>query len=226
MAGIDINTLLLLRGESLRDFSYYNVNVSNQNVSLSSTHTKFGGKSLYFNGNAKFSLPSSFKFNFYSGDFTIDWWGYQTTRVNEGDPFFFAPVGVGHFGVHILSQNYSLWYTNAYGGTVLCSEKLNQWSHYAFVKNGSQLLFFENGIKTFTGSSTVIPTQDGYVMCVGGRSDIAQYYTGYMDEFRVSNVARWTQNFTPPKERYTDERNIYVKINGTWRKASNFYVVK
>lgn len=31
-------------------------------------------------------------------------------------------------------------------------------------------------------------------------------YIGYMDEFRVSDIARWTESFTPPTEPYPDSK--------------------
>lgn len=47
-------------------------------------------------------------------------------------------------------------------------------------------------------------------------------YFGYLDEIRVSNIARWTSDFTPPTEPYSvntlQAGEIYYKANGSWQK--------
>ena len=50
---VDANTLLLLHGESIVDDSQYANLLENNGVSVSSEQSKFGGKSLYFNGSSK-----------------------------------------------------------------------------------------------------------------------------------------------------------------------------
>ena len=80
---------------------------------------------------------------------------------------------------------------------------LNQWVHRAVVRNGNQFLFFENGVLVSTDESDLVPELTEYptigmYQWTGGN----QFFSGYISEFRVSNVARWTSNFTPPTEPY------------------------
>jgi hypothetical protein len=71
------------------------------------------------------------------------------------------------------------------------------WTHYAVVRNGSKFYTFQNGIQKSTWTSTKSIYNTGgslYLGSYGGGNNFA----GYIDEFRISNIARWTSDFTPP----------------------------
>ena len=39
-------------------------------------------------------------------------------------------------------------------------------------------------------------------LMIGKYRDYGLYLNGMIDEFRISNIARWTSNFTPPARPY------------------------
>lgn len=75
--------------------------------------------------------------------------------------------------------------------------KLNVWTHYALVRQGSKFYTFQNGIQqTMWTSNLAIATSTGIPAIGVSRS--ACFFPGYIDEFRISKgIARWTSDFDP-----------------------------
>ena len=65
---------------------------------------------------------------------------------------------------------------------------------------------FLNGRKVGSVSNTQSYSMNGGKLTIGVQSYEMygdQYaFTGYIDEYRISNIARWTEDFTPPTEPY------------------------
>lgn len=88
---------------------------------------------------------------------------------------------------------------------------LNTWYHVAFVKSGTNVYLFINGSLEASGSytNTIIPSSTFYVAL--GRSGGYTYsFSGgtsggvgnFIDDFRLTRVARYTSNFAPPTARF------------------------
>lgn len=79
---------------------------------------------------------------------------------------------------------------------VTMSNSATGWHHYAFVRDGANCYCFFDGVlkHTFTasGSATTTMWQDGS----GGTT------SDYIDELRISDIARWISNFTPATHAY------------------------
>lgn len=206
----DPNTLLLLHGEDLIDASQYAQMLTNSGVTVSDAQSKFGGKSLYFDGSAYLTI-SDINLLPATGDFTVDWWEYRTAS-SEGSVVFHQPVAAKDGTGTIFGYGYS-GQVNAYIGntsgsfnimpqTSMGAEVLNQWVHRAAVRSGNRFLLFANGVlqNTVTSSAALARNITPYI----GRYDSGNYlyYKGYLDELRISDVARWTADFVPPDEPY------------------------
>lgn len=194
------NTLLLLHGEDLSDGSIYSVPLTNNGAQVSSAQSKFGGKSLYFNGSSYLKAESD-AFNFLNSDFTVDWWEYLPEQEADGCIFSFShdPIFLVYYG----TGTEQAWIDGVYSGAVLGNQIAGEWVHRALVRSGNKLLYFTNGKNTFTGSfNGSAPYTKGYGCVLGNRIGFSQPFSGYVDEFRISNIARWTSDFTPPTEPY------------------------
>jgi hypothetical protein len=78
------------------------------------------------------------------------------------------------------------------------------WYHVAIVRSGNTFTLYINGVASGTDTdSDAIPNFTGTFKVGGKTSTIAQSFEGWIDEFRFSNVARWTANFTPPTGPYS-----------------------
>ena len=179
---------------------------------ISTSYSEFEGASLQLDGNGSYlSVPPSPDWDF-SGDFTIDFWWYQT--------------GWGYINpiIETVGGGYSIWIgCMNNGGTVGVSISSNgtTWGdianqvpmgtprgygfyHYALVRSGNTYYTFQNGVLTNVFLSSLSPNYNtSNSINIGG--PLSGYYaTGYVDEVRISNgIARWTANFTPPTSEYT-----------------------
>lgn len=202
----DLNTTLLLRGDAIQDKGINSLPLTNIGVSLSSSQTKFSSTSLYFNGSSKITFPA---INFQSGNFTIDWWEYVTSSssasrfcsFNSNTTYGGLLLGYQGSQVYIGSQVNS-W--DLVSGASMFNNTLNTWVHWAIVRNGNTLTSYKNGTQF---AQVAISGSIGYFSstpsAIGDyRDGDHSYFIGYIDEFRISNVARWTSDFSVPTAPY------------------------
>ncbi len=153
--------------------------------------TPFGTHCAYFDGNQSFTVPASYKTAFgTSQNFTIECWVNPTsTPMNWGrifilgDLFLSYHTAVGSAGGFVMSDGVN---------TGPCASNPDAWCHTAIVRNGSRLTLYVNGTErsSFPTSLTLGATP----LSIGGA---AEAFYGWIDELRVSKVARYTGNFTP-----------------------------
>lgn len=212
-------TKLLLHGEELLDNSNYSIPITNSGVIISEEQSKFGSKSMYFNGQAYLKLDELIPVN---GDFTVDWWEYCTgnsaTRfaqsINGGCGGICAGGSTNINSLYISSTG-SSW--NIASGTVMFSTTLNSWVHWALIRNESTWTTYRNGAQfaQITGNETVFTNKNGLV--IGSfLYDSNHYFVGYIDEFRISSIARWTEDFAPPTAPYNILEDTPYAV---WKKA-------
>lgn len=210
IAKVDPNTLLLLHGEELIDSSSYQRELQNSGVTISADQSKFGGSSLYFNGSSKLLIPEMIDFG--SGDFTIDWWEWCTSG-SPGSRFCSAYTGVSEsWGGLLLSYDVGQVYAgsalngqwNLINGVQMISATTSTWVHWAFVRKNGNAVSYRNGSQYATHSMNgSIHYDTTHPMAVGEyRAGDSHPFHGYIDEFRISNIARWDGPFTPPTEPY------------------------
>lgn len=228
----ELHTKLLLHGDSFIDGSKDKRVITNTKVAVSTAQSKFGGSSFYFDGSAYLTIPG---YDFGTDDFTIDWWEYPT-NANAGTRFTnvyctaFATQAGGLLTHLYYNNGLQVYLSNKTGGAstddwnVLAGKTLgnnvvNTWTHRAVVRSGSSLMFFKNGLLEYTydiGTNKIGYSSDRPWGIGNWASDYMQpgySYTGYIDEFRVSDIARWTESFTPPTEPYPDS-NIEILPGG------------
>lgn len=219
MAGNDVNTLLLLHGEDLTDASQYARVLTNSGVTVSDAQSKFGGKSLYFNGSNAYLKTACLLTG--NRPFTIDFWAYPTAAKNNtawshGGTNATAVTGGG---VELFGDKTLIYYCDGFlikGGIYA----LNAWQHVAFVGDGTNITLYLNGVSigTYTGGYNFAT----YEEIIGANASAygQENFQGYIDELRISNVARWTGNFTPPSAAYEYDKpsapqNLTYAINVT-----------
>ena len=207
---VDANTLLLIHGGAVEDASIYHVPITNNGVTVSQEQSKFGGGGLYFNGASNLQMVDP-AFIPGTGDFTIDWWEYRmsslgtSTSVNLVDDPGYSNFLARHQGTtYYSSYGTSTW--NLSAGSIFQLLQ-NQWVHTAIVRHNGVVTIYVNGVQIYTYNGPASYTGLGRVL-IGCHAwtNHTDYFTGFIDEFRISNVARWTENFTPPTEPYIVER--------------------
>lgn len=173
--------------------------LTNTSVTVNSTIKKIGTGSGRFNGSAYLGLPISADYDFGTGPFTIEGWvnadsvaGTNPIFTSTNRGFLFQLQGAAP--VFYISGVSAGWAGNA--GTVAAGT----WFHYALVRVASGVCtFYLNGVATgSTPTHTEVLGSSTVAMNLGRDLTGGTFFTGYMDEFRITKgVARYIANFTP-----------------------------
>lgn len=216
------NVVLLLHFDGNLTDSAKGKSVTNTNTQASGAAAKFGSGSRYFPGTTANNLlyAGNGDFNFGTGNFTVEGWFYKldAPTVTNNDRAMFS----GQWG----SWSPTTWWVGGYanngavrggvmggfygaGGLTESNLMLNQWVHYAWVREGTQLRMYRNGVNiasTSIGATTALGNNNG--LFIGRVADNVSFpgFYGYMDEIRVSKgIARYSANFTPPTEAFPNQ---------------------
>jgi hypothetical protein len=172
---------------------------------VSTTQAKWGTTSIAFNGTTDYLKPyypapaNGTNFSFGTGDFTIEWWMYPTSTPASG--MIMDGRGSGASGDMWLINWVSgviNWYV---GGNLITSSAVstNVWTHVAICRSGTSTKMFLNGTQT---GSTYTDTKNYTVgngwPTIGASYNAVDFYTGYLDDLRITKYARYVSNFSVP----------------------------
>ncbi len=170
---------------------------------LSSTQALYGSQSIQFAGNTTTELISSAGVGGQVGnsDFTMEAWIFPT--ASSGNHCIMSNQGVitGVNTFQFLQQGlkFSLSDT-ASRFTLNGSLTQNAWNHVAICKPGSAgataaSVYLNGVLDIVTTAWTSNYTAAGF--SVGGRTDGANPFTGFIDSVRITRKIMYTSNFTP-----------------------------
>jgi hypothetical protein len=187
----DANTVLLLHGNEFTDCGINHFTVVNTGVALYDKFGKFGASCFYFNQAARLQLTTPKTFGFGQGDFTFELWAnpleqtgdnFFLNGIGTGDLFVGRPNGTGGVGVGRSSM--------AWDAKASRNLTLNTWSHLAVVRESGTLSIYYNGECVFTAPNAVNYGFPNGKVCIGAQGSTL-YFKGYMQEIRLSSVARY-----------------------------------
>lgn len=196
------------------------------NAKISTAQAKFGQSSAVFDGTDDFitaNLDSNdLVTNFFeSGQVgTIEVWLYIVSMPSGSSPnqrsFLFGRFGTGENGWGVdLTTTGNLFLTDDNAGptkTLSSAFTTGSWQHLAIVNNGSGLTIYRNGTQVATNAN--IATNNATTnFRIGNRSTNLLNYNGYMDEFRISNIERYTTNFTPSTTAFANDANTLLLLH-------------
>ena len=223
----DANCIMLMQSQSQTNLSttfvdrsqYAHTVTASGTPVHSTTQAKFGSSSIQFgvvgNDNDRLIYPVHSSTAFGTGDFTVEAWIYVSEEENGYNTI------VANFRDDESTTGWSLMYLNAAAGgdrrvhsnlqgdQVLgysdVALPLGSWAHVALVRyttNTPMNKVYINGtadVNTFTNATTAANlTNPSTAVAIGGGIEYTnRYTTGYIDDVRVSNSARYTGNFTP-----------------------------
>ena len=212
----------------------YSVNMSGTPFSSATTSTsqsKFGGSSGYFNRSAPNALRFDISANaagiapltLGAGDFTVESWVYLNSMPgSESYPDGFWITGWGEnssnlgFDFYIGTSNINLAIYN-YNDTrqIYAPHGMTtgQWYHVAVSRSGNSFRAFIDGVQigsttTYNGPAYT-PTTGGIAVGIAEPFISGGCFNGYMQDFRITKgLARYTANFTPPAAAFTNPNNL------------------
>ena len=198
----------------------------NSTVQIGNLIESIGYGSISFNGSTQYLQISSLPTITGTGTFTIEAWVYpldysdqmtassldgssnlQIFRLNENGS------GTSPSGISVYDNGTQV-FQNVGGGTYPVK---NQWTHLAWVKNGTTNTLYINGISSATYTGNVpdfTPSVVGAFYYSGSASSIPYFFNGYITNYRVVNgVAVYTSNFIPPSR--PSEATQSANVNGS-----------
>jgi len=206
------NTKLLLNmadGQAI-DSAAQNILTLFGNAKISTGQAKFGDTSLYLDGTgdaAQIATTTS-AFAFGTGDYTVEMWLYLTA-VNANDQIFdmrTADSSVNPGSYLDGSARPNLYISGGVRLTSGTAISANTWTHFAICRAAGTTRIFQAGQVTGTLTSDTYNIVAGKLM-LGARFNSAgtNNAQGYWEDVRVSNMARFTSNFTPATEPFADK---------------------
>jgi hypothetical protein len=192
---------------------------------------KFGTGALLLDGDSdSLTAPDSADWDFMastSGGYTIDFWIKENAVDTINQNFMCQDSSLGWFikkaakdEVRVFGKDTDVNVTSS------ATISDGNWHHLAFVRNGSTVTMYVDG--TSVGSDTITSAQNYTGLLHIGKLIVSgsptQYFNGWIDEIRLSTVARYTANFTPKTSAYSSEPvagGSIKKINGVaWASVS------
>lgn len=155
-----------------------------------------GYSSVYFDGDADyFETQNSSAFNYGTGDFTIECWGYRGSPSNfwcgysarDGASFTLFSYAGASSTIQVYSSGF-------YDSGI--NPGYNTWFHVAVVRQSGTMKIYINGVLGFSGAYTT--NIASHVVRVGS-STANEWGLGYVSNLRVvKGTAVYTGAFTPP----------------------------
>lgn len=187
--------------------------------------------SIYFDGNEYVQAPENVLYSRWDTDFTIECWIHPTsipspmhiwtnTTANSdgmtgGYVYTDGKIGMGRIGVNE---------TASAAGVIV----LNRWHHVAFVRNGTALAIFVNGVQVATPTTTNLEASTVKPMTIGGQfqSSGNSNWNGYIADFRViKGRGIYKGNFTPPSKPLENIEDTSLLACNTKYGWTNFHPV-
>jgi len=215
------NVSLLLHGDgtngstNIVDSSYNPKTITVAgNAQISTTQSKFGGSSIYFDGSGDY-LNIGYNggaFDFGSSDWTVEFWIYLPSLPNAYKRIYSYINGNTEACFFELTNSnkmsFGVYFDPAPSGYIATDPSAmtsGAWMHFAGVRNGSSLLLFREGIQvaSVTVGTNSVNGGSGHELFIGKwkSTDTTRDLNAHIDDLRITRgIARYTSNFTPPTQ--------------------------
>ena len=180
-------------------------------AAISTTQSKFGGASAFFNGSSSYLTTPSSTHNL-SGDFTIEAWFYTQSSLQQSVVGKWNGAGNVAWVVNIFPSSSLIRLGTGNSGSFIATFDVaatiatNTWHHLAITRSGTTIKIFLNGVQCGSDitSSSNLTAPDTTVTRIG-QAETSSYFNGYIDDLRITKgVRRYTANFTPPTTAFPD----------------------
>lgn len=169
-----------------------------------------GGNSYQFSSsvNSYISIPGSSDWALGTGDFTVEWFGYQTTTSGFQRVFTVDDYPSIDVGVSIETATFYYWANSSFRYSSASSTTTNTWYHWAVVRESGVTKVYRDGTlrgSSFTDTNNINNSSTNLI--IGNTNTFAtnSAFVGYITNFRwVKGLAVYTGNFTKPTSALTD----------------------
>jgi hypothetical protein len=207
------------------DSSTNNYSIAVSGTQVQSTFSPYGSTwSNFFNGSAYLTATGSLTpLQFGTNNFTIECWVNMNVVSTAGFTIIETRNSSGASGWALgLSSSANLVFvdgtTTVVTDTSTTTPSIGQWTHIAYVRNGTTGTLYVNGSSVATGTDSNSYTASS--LLIGKYFGSNYYVNGYISNLRVVNgTAVYTSNFTPPSSPLTVITNTVLMTCNTNRFA-------
>ena len=173
---------------------------------ISTGQAKFGNTSLYLDGGNDYLVVNNHK-AYGTGPFTIEMFFRLDSVSGSRCLYDDRPDGASGDYISLIIASGAV---NFYVGTTLKvdagSISANTFYHIALCRSGTDTKLFLDGTQIgSTFSSDTTNYLNTGILRVGTNRSYSNDLAGYIDDFRISHMARYTSNFTAPTKAFADK---------------------
>lgn len=193
-------------GSGIVIISYPDTYAAAASTTGSPTVTTSGSGSLSFSGSGQYMVaPSNAGYTLgSSGDFTIEFWIYLNAGGSSVGTTILGTIDdynssfLNRWWAYIGTTNFS-WLGSDGNVSISTAYSLSTWTHIAFVRSGSTITGYKNGVSFGTQTTNQAYTTQASLKVAGGVANEGGKLNGYLSNVRiVKGTAVYTSNFTPP----------------------------
>ena len=168
-----------------------------------------GGNSYSFTSstNSFIDTPASSDWAVGTGDFTIEWFSYQTTTSGFQRAFTVDDFNSIDIGVSIENATFYYWANSSFRYSSSSATTANTWYHWAVVRQSGITKIYRDGTlrgSQITDTNNINNTVDELTIGNENTASTLAAFRGYITNFRwVKGQAVYTGNFTVPTSALT-----------------------
>ena len=172
---------------------------------ISTAESKFGGSSLYLNGDSgtKLTISQSSDFDFGTGDFTIEFWIKTSLSNNDTQSrrvISFGDNNTNRIQIFLSSEGIDFYNISSVkvDGDIDVAD--GNWHHVAFTRSGTSLKGFVDGAQSGSTATNSTDFSNAAALTIGAYASTGLgRVVGYLEDLRITKgLARYTSAFTAP----------------------------
>jgi hypothetical protein len=187
-----------------------------KNKTFNSTHSN---GSLLFTGTSSsyLTVTNDEDFRFGTGDFTIEWWQYQTDSNANPRIFSMGTYPTASIGVSIEGGTFYFWINGSPNSLGSAGTYKNVYTHFAIVRSGTTIKVFKNGTQLGSNITSSYDFNDSTNdLRIGNEQSItsSSAFGGNIKGFHwVKGTALYSSTFTPNYNSITPHANSKLLLN-------------
>ena len=171
-------------------------------------------------------VSASSDFAWGTGDYTIEAWYKPVNDSRTRHLWDTRSTSTNGSYLYIDGSNNLNLVTGATTTTGTATIATSTFYHIATVRNGGTTKVYVDGVEDISVSDTTDHTNSAGAVYIGAdySETTQQTFGGYADEFRISNVARYTSAFTTLTRRFNNKANTLFLLHGDLRDGRTNFV--
>ena len=147
-------------------------------------------------------------------EWTLDMWVYASS-FGSIQPVFSISSGESPSRGILIEEGKLYVAVNNSWNIFSLNFPISQWVHFSLVNSLQELYAFVNGIRKVKLSNNKVTLGGTSEILLGSDRTVSSTFKGFIDEFRISDEALWTSDFTPPTHETWLHKYIFIDKNNT-----------